>query len=400
MRGASALEPPDGGRQLLCLLPSLHDTLIARRIAMLTRSGFAVEAAAFARPVGFGRAPGCPVVRLGALPPRQYLRRLPTLLRAAGQVRALIRRHALVYAFGPDLAWLATLAGAGLARPLVVEVADIKAIQVERSWRGRVVRALDKRVLSRSGLLVLTAAGYETYYREEVGVATPTLIIENKLDPAFTASLPPPAPPGRGQAQARPWRIGWFGRLRDAWTLRVLDEVTRQAPGQFTAVLAGTVSPFLREFSARVAANPHLAYRGGYRYPDDLPALYGGIDLTMACHTPRRPDHWSRGNRYYEACLFRKPVLIRAGQAPAHEIRRHGIGLIIEAGGVREAVATLRGIRAADMAHWQENLAALPPSVYTTTTEGAALRAALVRLVEAWSPPPPPPPPAATCPPG
>ena len=369
--------------KVLCLLPSLTDTRIARRVDMLNRGGFEVTAAAFERDQFSGRLPDCPVQRLGRIPPRRYALRMGKLLAAAPRIIAAIRRSDIVYAFNPDLALLATIAGAGLNRPLVVEVADIAEKQTARGWSGRVVRALEKWILARTRLLVLATNNYRSYYRDWLGVEPPIIVIENKLDPELVQSLPGIDPPGPAaySPNGRRLRIGWFGRLRDEWTLRVLEELTRRAPHQFTAVLAGTPSPYLKDFSDRVARNPHIEYRGAYRYPEDLPALYNSVDLLMACFQPEIPYGWSQSNRYYEACLFRKPLIVRAGSGDAGGVAGHDIGLVINAAGVVEAAAAINGANPEDWARWRDNIAALPASSYTFTDEACMVREAITKIV-------------------
>lgn len=368
--------------KILCILPTLTDTRIARRIDMLNRGGFAVEAVAFARHQLSGRRPDCPIQRLGRIPPRRYAARMGKLLAATPKVRRAIRRNHIVYAFGSDLAFLATISKAGLNRPLVLEVADIKDVQVADGWSGRAVRALEKRAVDRCSLLVLATGGYLSYYRRWLGTDPPSIIIENKLDQEFVKSMPGIDPPGPAvdPPPDRHLRIGWFGRLRDEWTMGVLEALTRLNPHKFTAVLAGTPSPFLEDFSARVGNNPNVEYRGGYSYPADLPALYDSVDLVMACYPPEIPHGWSQSNRYYEACLFRKPLIVRAGCSDADGVRRHDIGMVIDAAAIEEAAAAISEVSPEDWMRWRDNAAALPPHVYLSTSEANVLAKALNEL--------------------
>lgn len=370
--------------KVLCLLPAMSDARIARRIDMLKRGGFEVRAAAFERHQAFGRTPDCPLTRLGKLPPRRYLSRPARLLLAARRVRAAMREQDIVYAFNPDLALLAIVAGAGMKRPLALDVADIKAVQVARGWLGGAVRAVERRAVRGCRLLTLTTEGYRAYYRDWLGSDAPIVVIENKLDPEFVRSTlaRPPAVPEAGLAAGGPLRIGWFGRLRDEWTLRVLERLTERCDGRFRAVLAGTPSPFLKGFSSRVAGNPQLDYRGGYRHPQDLPALYGAVDVAMACYPPEIPHGWSQSNRYYEACLFGTPLVVRNGCADAKRVRERDVGLIIEAHGTQAAAAALAGISPEELSRWRGNAAALPVGLYSAVDEPEVLAKHLGALAE------------------
>ena len=374
------------GAKILCLLPSMVDTRVARRVDMLKRGGFEVEAAAFERHQRTGRAPDCPIERLGRIPPRRYWSRIPRLLRAAGPVREAIRRNDLVFAFSPDLAGLGLVAGAGLNRPMALEVADIYGVQVAPGWPGRAVRWLERRAVRHCRLLSLTSEGYRAYYRDWLGADAPIIIMENKLDPEFVRSVNGAAnhsPDDAVPAAGGPLRIGWFGRLRDEWTLQVLDELTRAAPARFAAVLSGTVSPYVKNFDRRVADNPGLVYRGPFdRYPDSLPELYGGVDLVMNCYPPEIPSGWAQHNRYYEACLFGRPLIARAGCYDAAEVRRRDVGMVIDAARPADAAAAIAAVKPDDLARWRRNAAALAPQVYAAIEEPDVLLKALSELAQ------------------
>ena len=375
------------GASVLCLLPRMDDTRIARRVAMLREAGCAVEAAAFARDdrAGSGQAPECPVTPLGRIRRGRYAARIPRLLGAARAVRAMIRRHDAVYAFGPDLAVLALLAGAGMKRPVILEVADVMQVQVAEGWAGRAVRGAERLAAERCALLVLTTAGYLPYYRDWLGVTTPDLIIENKVDAAFAEWARRAVPDADARAEG-PLRIGWFGTLRDEWTMRVLESLTDGAPAGVRAVLAGTPAwlgegpEAGRALSRRIAGNPRIEFRGAYRYPDDLPALYGSVDAVMACNPPEIPAGWARTNRFYEACLFRRPLIVRSGSDDAAPVRRHGIGLALPETDADEAAARILGAPADAWARWRANMAALPARAYASIDEPEALRRALAEL--------------------
>ena len=189
-----------------------------------------------------------------------------------------------------------------------------------------------------------------------------------------------PAPEGEPLAE-RPLRIGWFGRLRDEWTLQVLDRLTRAAPGRFAAVLSGAPSPYIKDFTQRIADNPGLEYRGAFRdYPDDLPELYGGVDMVMGCYPPEIPSGWAQHNRYYEACLFRRPLIARAGCYDADEVRRRGVGLVIDADCPAAAAAAIASVSPGDIARWRGNAEALPAQVYASIEEPDVLVNALSEI--------------------
>lgn len=377
-------------KNVLCLLPRLFDARISRRVDMLKQAGFEVEAVAFERRLDSGKAPNCPVTLLGRVRHGGYAARLGKLLAAVGKARRAVRRNDLLYAFNADMALLALLAKRGLHKPLVQETADILNLQVAAGW-GAAVRAVDRRIADRCSLLVLTTAGYAPYYRRWLGAQTPTMVVENKLPAAFAAKVREANPPRPDEAPAegRPLRIGWFGILREPWNLQVLDALTRAAPQRFSAVLAGYFDLPMRKAGVnedsfkQVVENPNIEYRGRYSSPDDLPALYQSVDLVLDCYQPSVPVCWSQTNKYYEACLFGKPLIARSGCTDAEQIERHGIGLVIEGGGVEEAARQISDQSAENWRRWRRNLHRLPPKIYSLIDEVGALAEALHAVTDA-----------------
>ena len=371
-------------RRVLCILPLTHAARIAKRVDMHREAGFRVEAVAFERDHLGGRLPDCPVESLGPLLRGRLVRRVPRLLRSVRKVRAAIRRNDVVHAFSPDMALLALISGIGLGRPVAVEVADIREAQTAKGLRGRVVRTLDRFTLQHSQLLIVTSADYFRYYRDWLGVKTPGLVLENKLSASFCNEVRAngsPELPGRA-LKDRPLRVGWFGRLRDEWSLRTVGALTRLPQSQFSVVIAGSLSPPVRDLPRLAAGNPRIEYLGPYSHPGDLPSLFGGIDMVMACYPPEAPSGWSRSNRYYDACLFRKPLIVRAGCADADETQRHDIGLVIEDESPEAAAAAIRRITPEDLDRWHANMRALPPSVYANNGDTEALRLAMTQMAD------------------
>ena len=378
----------ENAKSVLCLLPRWFDARISRRVEMLKQAGFKVEAVAFERSLDSGKAADCPTTPLGRIQHADYATRMAKLLAAVGKTRRAVRRNDLLYAFNADMALLALLARRGLNRPLVQEIADILNMQVAGGW-GAAVRALDRRIADRCSLLVLTTDGYTSYYRRWLGVQTPAMVVENKLPAAFAAKHREVGPPPSGKAprEGRPLRIGWFGILREPWNLQVLDALTRSAPQRFRAVLAGYFDLPMRKAGVnedsfrQVVENPSIEYRGPYSSPDDLPALYQSVDLVLDCYQPSIPVCWSQTNKFYEACLFGKPLIARSGCTDAEQIERHGVGLVIKGSSVEEAARQIGNQSAENWRRWRRNLHRLPPRIYSLIDEPGALAEALKALI-------------------
>ncbi len=360
----------------------------SKRIAMLQQAGFEVEAVAFERGKHDARLPDCPVERLATIPHGRYIQRILPQLLALPAIRRAIRRNHIVYASGPDMALSALVAGWGLRRPVILEVGDIRGAQVSKGLVGFVVRLVDRYTLNGCKLLVVTAQGFvDEYYRKWVKTQTPAMIMENKQEepePNLDA-IQPFAPPDGKPLVDRPLRIGYFGVLRCEWSWRVLEALAVARPDDVEIVAAGYVLNSL-DIPERAKKLSNVEFIGEFRSPDDLPRMYGDVDLIWGCYPYPRAEEWNwrwaRTNRFYESCLYQKPIIALRDSGDAGEVERHDLGPIVNGPSIEGVVDALSKITPSDLTRWEENLAKLPRDLYVYTNEGEELAAKLKGLVD------------------
>jgi len=391
--GTEAGSAKRGMIRIATILPIVGHPRDSKRIAMLQAAGFSVEAAAFERHYHTGRMPTCNWTSLGFLRHGHYVERVFRLVWAIPKLRRIISRSDVVYASGPDMALIGLLAGIGLRRPVVLEVGDIRRIQVAGGFAGAVMRRLDRAIVDRCGLLVATAKGFsEGYYCGRLGCRIQVLQLENKLDQAARDRLDllptvSPRPPLVG----RKLRIGWFGVLRCEWSWHLLANLAREHGDLVEVVIAGhPLNP--PDIAERAKSVPNLTFLGEYRSPEDLPGLYGQVDLVWTVYPgPEASDHawrWallvSRSNRFYESCYFRRPIVTMRDSGDGEVAERLGVALCLTTQDESKIIETVLGVQDTDLRRWQENLAKLPESVHSYTTEGDELRDAVISMLNGF----------------
>lgn len=373
--------------RVLSLLQVLGHPRDSKRISMLQAEGFEVKVAAFERDYHSGRMPTCPVERLGRISHGRYLSRLGRMLRAMPRLRRLILQSDACYASGPDMALMGLIAGLGLGKPMVLEVGDLRRIQVAPGLTGKVMRFVDRWIIDRCAILVSTARGFsDGYYRDRVGSRTPALLIENKLDHAASDALhrlPAASPP---RADGVKIRIGWFGVLRCPWSLEALRTLVLRHGERFEVVIAGHVLEPANLVEV-VANTPGMSYVGEYRSPGDLPSLYGSVDMVWTVYPGPEVTNptwrWallvSRSNRFYESCFFGRPIITMADSGDGEEVARLGIGLCLTSQNLDSVATVLSMISAERLRSWFDALKNLPVSVHSATNESAGLAKAIRR---------------------
>ncbi len=364
-----------------CLLPVPSQPRFHKRIAALRAAGATVVVYAFERDYFQGKARDLGYHRLGRLQHGNYRQRLPALLRAVPFLWRRTRPGDILYAFGLDMALLSLMVHGlhGARTHLVYECGDITPIMVGRGRSSRLLRWLERRVLAAAIRVVVTAPAFGSHYFTAVqGVPSSRLfVIENKLD----IMLPRPtiSPPWDG---TRPLRLGYFGLLRDRLAWQIMRRWAQQAPQTLQVLVRGY--PFgIPDLREAVDVQPNIHFGGEYVYPDDLPALYGNVDLVWVAYPRSVGDaddgrwRWPRTNRFYEACYFGVPMIGQIGSADGELIERYAVGLTVDTAAPEAALAQLQAIGPADLARWRANLAALPSELYLYTDEHERLLAAL-----------------------
>lgn len=372
------------------IMPVPSQPRFHKRIAGFEALGAEAKLYAFERDYFKGKTQTLSYRSLGRLQHGSYGRRLPALLGALPVLWRSVRRHDILYCFGLDTALL----GAAVKRlrgksvRLVYECGDITAIMVGKGRASRAMRWAERQVLAVANQIVITSPEFGAHYFAPVqgASASKLFVIENKLD--FTS---PPAVQAMGAEVpgaeccawdgSRPLRLGYFGLLRDLMAWQIMLAWAQQTPDRLQIDVRGY--PFGID-PQDIDRSPNISFGGEYVHPDDLPGLYGGVDLVWVTYpkpqnaAADRRWQWPRTNRFYEACFFGRPMIGQTGSADGALIEAHDIGVTIDTADPAAAIDRLLAIRPADIVRWTVHLRQLPTNAYVLTDEHQRLLAALI----------------------
>ncbi|MGP3696220.1 glycosyltransferase [Rhodobacter sp. NSM] len=356
--------------RILYLAHDLDDSAIWRRVAMLRAGGATIELAGFRRREG-------PLPEeatlLGRTADARMAQRAVSVLKAVTSLsRSLggIAPPDVILARNLEMLALAARAKALWPEALVVyEVLDIHRMMLGDGPRPKAMRALERRLLRRVGLVLTSSPGFiNEYFQPYRQTRAPIRLVENKC---FYAGAAVPAVPPRRPVEG-PITIGWFGILRCSWSLDCLDRVTRASPGRFRVLLRG--KPALDQmprFHETVAANPDLEFGGAYRNPEDLADIYGQVHLSWLVDRfdAGKNSDWLLPNRLYEGCRHHAVPVGLAGTEVANFLGDCGIGLTVpmpQSDEVSRLLATLTPERVEAL---RKRVSEIPAAVWTTGPE-------------------------------
>jgi succinoglycan biosynthesis protein ExoL len=358
---------------LVYLVHDLNDPAVLRRMRMFHAGGAVVSLLGFHRGTPPAEVDGVVPLPLGRTADARLWQRGVAVLGAALSTprwRSLFAGADAILARQLETLVLAAVARRLLApsAPLIFECLDIHRLMGASGPAGRLLRAVERRLLSRCQRLVVSSPHFvrEHFARAHTRLPDVTVVENKALSFEFDSATPPDQarlerPPGS------PWRIGWFGVIRCARSLRMLANLATACPGAVEIVIRGRVATsVLPDFDAVVAATPGLSFGGPYDRARDLPHLYGDVHFAWAVdfYEAGSNSDWLLPNRLYEAGLFGAVPIACQDVATGAWLADRGVGVLLEgdpAQAIKTFISTLDGARYGAL---QAGLAALPKTAF------------------------------------
>lgn len=278
-----------------------------------------------------------PLIDLGRTHDNAYFQRVISIMngaKTAARYCDTLQQCDVIYARNLDMLAMAARVKRKLklTAPLVYECLDIHHRLSGDHITAQLFRKLEARLLAQTALVVVSSPRFELehfarYYPNEYQ----HMLIENRL---IDAPDLPKRPPVKTPAATGPLRIGWFGNLRCRTSFELLTALLKRYPGQVAVDLRGyPAKSVFADLAGEVDAIAGMTYHGPYRAPDDLPDIYGAVDLVWACDWYERGANsvWLLPNRIYEGGYFMTPALVAAGTETARWVQAHGTGVVLDA---------------------------------------------------------------------
>lgn len=357
---------------VLYLVHDLCDPATGRRVAMLQAGGARVTLAGFRRHDALPDFGGIVPIDLGKTSDRAFGQRLVAVAKAAlalgARLRGVARPDVII---GRNLEMLAlanrvrTIFGADV--PVIYECLDIHRLLLGQGHVSRAMRGAERFFARDSALLLTSSPAFVRDYFELYGQSkAPVMLLQNKM--LELDALPmPAAPPASSKRPDEPWRIGWFGALRCAKSLKLLAAFTRATQGRFEVVLRGRPAHVeFDDFDGFVQAEPHMRFEGAYRNPRDLPSVYGEVHFSWAIDffEEGMNSSWLLPNRLYEGGRFGVVPIAMKGTETARFLTERRLGLLLEEATVEALVAQFGNLTPGGYGALRDAMAAQDPETW------------------------------------
>ncbi len=254
---------------------------------------------------------------------------------------------------------------------LVYECLDIHGALTAPGWKGRLMRAIEGRLLSRCDLLIVSSPAFVAAHFASRYDAIPTvMLLENKV---LVSEARAPRPVMR--LPASPWRIGWFGVIRCRRSLEMLARLVLVRPGLIEVVIRGRPAyNVLPDFDAIVSRTPGLSFLGPYDRGRDLADMYGGVHFTWAMdfYEAGANSTWLLPNRLYEGGAYGAVQLALDTVETGRWLAARGAGIVLAEPLAESLEDFFDRLTRVDYISAQAALAAVPRTDFISDTDEAA----------------------------
>ncbi len=156
---------------IIFLTSSIHYPFYRNRLISFNKIGLSFEVLGFERELKYPST-DLPIQyeKLGNIDQGNYMKRLMHIISAIPKIRKRVKNADVIYAFGLDMALASLVSVSFLTKcpKLVYEVHDIREILTRDNITGIVARYIDKLVVRKTDILVVTSIAYVTNYFKNV----------------------------------------------------------------------------------------------------------------------------------------------------------------------------------------------------------------------------------------
>lgn len=240
----------------------------------------------------------------------------------------------IIYVSGVDMLFPALLYHWFHRRTAIIwEVADLPGATYASGLANRQLWCLLKRLAASVDLCVLTSPGYVLRMAELEVRFDRTLVLEN-LPRRSHVTEAEPRVPRRSRVT-----VGCFGQVQDeARVARLCDAV--HGVRDVSAVVAGG-GVGLAGLKEHCRLMPEIALLGSYSYAD-IAGLYRSVDISYVPYDPRLGNNQAAlPNRLYDSVAFGVPVIVPPGTFLADEVRKRGVGIVLNNDSTDELASVL-----------------------------------------------------------
>lgn len=237
-------------------------------------------------------------------------------------IKRIIREHGfgcLYYSFGI----LSSLLMARKGLKYVYEISDIAYAYPKYDKLSLLLRTLDKRIIRKSALTVMTSGGFYEYF----GIKDEKILIQpNRVSCVFKDLDRIPM-----NLSSNGFKFAFVGAVRYETVLEFARIIGEDFPQHEFHFYGGGSKETLDHISDLVEKHGNIKYHGTFKNPDELVSIYNAIDIVVACYDVCSQNvRIAEPNKLYESLCFCKPIIVSGGTYLAERVRQLKCGFVLD----------------------------------------------------------------------
>lgn len=243
------------------------------------------------------------------------------------------------------------------SKPFTYEISDLIYGYLKNGLLREGFRIIDKFIIRRSYLTVLTSQGFYNYLFPKLNRKN-VLVQPNKLESSFMDYRRVCSPISTDRI-----RFAFIGFLRYPNTVFRFASIIGERYPQHSFSFYGD-SNYRDDVSMLAKKYNNVFFYGKFRNPEDLPDIYEKVDIVVACYdTSTFNEKVAEPNKLYEALFFGKPIIVSEGTFLSHRVSEMFCGYEIDASNDKNIVAFLNNLQVEDVNEKIRNIEKMDKSV-------------------------------------
>ena len=257
-----------------------------------------------------------------------YRKRTGVLINALKKVFNAHRneKDEIWYYFGMDIAMFGWLYNR--KKKFIYEESDLVHTYMSKKIAIWVMEMIDKFIISRSDLTVLTSEGFAEYHYPNK--RPNNLVIKpNKLNPQIVniKDIQGEVP------DCQHLNFALVGMIRFNAVRRMADVISKNFPNHqfhFFGVLNVATKKEEDEFMT-LDLRDNVHFHGKFKNPDELPKVYSQIDVVVSTYDVENINvQYAEPNKLYESIYYRTPIIVSKGTFLAKQVERFQSGYSVD----------------------------------------------------------------------
>lgn len=281
-----------------------------------------------------------------------YLKRIPILRKAIGDVVEKEGKDSIYYVFGSYLGILFSICWP--RHNYIYEEGDLAHTYISNRFLRLLLEKLDLRVIRKSRLTVFTSEGFLRYHYGK-DVPNNTIVVSNRIDNKvlnYERNI-------RIPTSLEHLSIGFVGKPRFKSVFNFVTVFCKNYP-EFQFHFFG--GPVLKEFEP-LKEYSNCFFHGSFITPDDLNDIYSKLDLVLSTYDVEFANvRYAEPNKLYEAIYFGTPIIVSKGTFLAEKTEELGVGYAIDPLNEEEVTNFIKGLSIKDVLSKISKTEAFPTS--------------------------------------